>query len=296
LIINADDFGLTAGVNRAVIELHRAGFLSSSTLMAKAAASHEAIELAASHRSLGVGCHVVLVDGEPVLSAQRDIPNLADPVSGRLRSSLTDFVFWLYGKQAMHSWSTKYVTEIEAEAAAQISHLQSRGVLITHVDTHKHTHMLPAVLRSVLRAAKGAGIDAVRNPFEPAWSLRATRSAPFIRRMEVALLRRFEPSFRRIVAEEGLVTTDGAMGILATGTLDSEAIKSLLGAMPEGTFELVTHPGYMDGDLARAGTRLVKSREVERIALTVVREFPEIALISFGDLTGHKSKRPASSA
>jgi predicted glycoside hydrolase/deacetylase ChbG (UPF0249 family) len=181
--------------------------------------------------------------------------------------------------------------EIEAEAAAQIALLQSRGLRLTHIDTHKHTHMFPAVLRPVLRAARAAGIRAVRNPFEPAWSERATPDAPWVRRVEVNLLRKWlEASFRRIVSEEGFTTTDGTIGILATGTLDSNTLNSMLQYVPDGKWELVTHPGYCDDDLDRVKTRLKASRETERKALPVVNEFPALKLISFADL-GVGSKR-----
>jgi hypothetical protein len=102
--------------------------------------------------------------------------------------------------------------------------------------------------------------------------------------MQVQLLRTLEPAFRRIVAEEGFVTTDGAIGVLATGTLDAETLASLLRAMPDGTWELVTHPGYNDTDLAQAGTRLLASREVEQAALAIVSFPSDIELIHFGHL------------
>ena len=276
LILNADDFGLTAGVNRAILELHRAGVLTSASLMARAAATDEAMELARAKPSLGVGCHVVLVDGKPVLGAQ-NLPTLVDPRSGRFYSSLGAFLKLLLTGR-IHS------TEIEAETTAQINLLHSNGLRLTHIDTHKHAHMFPAVLRPVLRAARAAGIRAVRNPFEPAWSLRATHGAPWIRRAEVRLLRLLEPTFRRIVAEEGFTTTDGAIGVLATGTLDSTTVSSLLRNLPEGTWELVTHPGYNDSDLAQAHTRLLASRETEREALSALEQFAGIERISFADL------------
>ena len=173
---------------------------------------------------------------------------------------------------------------MEAEASAQIALLQSRGLRLTHIDTHKHTHMFPRVLRPVLRAAGAAGIRIVRNPFEPEWSIRATPRAPWIRRLQVRLLRTLEPTFRRIVAEEGFSTTDGAIGVLATGTLDAPTINSLLSAIPDGTWELVTHPGYNDADLANAGTRLLASREIELQSLQTVRVPANVDLIHFGQL------------
>jgi len=276
LILNADDFGLTAGVNRAIIELHRAGVLTSATLMARAAAAGEAIELARSTPSLGVGCHVVLVDGEPLRTAH-ELPSLVDSGTGRFMPTLGKFLERLFTGRIRSS-------EIEAEAGAQIGLLRSKGVALTHIDTHKHVHMFPGVLRPVLRAARAAGIRAVRNPFEPAWSRRATPHAPWLRRAEVSLLRLWEPAFRRIVAEEGFTTTDGALGVLATGTLDAATLASLLSKLPAGTWELVTHPGYNDADLAQAHTRLLASRETERLALSAIDVNNEMELISFSRL------------
>jgi predicted glycoside hydrolase/deacetylase ChbG (UPF0249 family) len=288
LIVNADDFGLTSGVNRAILELHHAGVLTSATLMARAATTDEAIENAKATPSLSVGCHVVLVDGEPVLSGVRDVPNIADPVYGRFEPTLGKFLNTIYGSWGASN-SEKVGYQIEIEARAQIQSLQSRGVHLTHIDTHKHTHMFPRVLRPVLRAARSCGIRAVRNPFEPEWSVTATPGAPLVRRVQVRLLRMLESSFRRIVAEEGLTTTDGALGVLATGTLDEGTVASLLSAAPaNGAYELVTHPGYNDADLAQVNTRLLASRETERQALGLLRRgslpirTPE--LISFANL------------
>ncbi len=277
LILNADDFGLTAGVNRAILELHRAGALTSATLMARAAATQEAIEIARSTPTLGVGCHVVLADGDPALPA-RQLPTLVDQRTGRFQPTLGAFLQRLLAGRIRSS-------EIEAETAAQIALLQSRGVALTHIDTHKHTHIFPTVLRPVLRAARAAGIRAVRNPFEPSWSLRATPGAPWIRRAEVRLLRLLEPTFQRIVAEQGCTTTDGAIGVAATGTLDAATIASLLANLPAGTWELVMHPGYNDADLAQAHTRLLVSREIEREAVLALVPQSGVKLVGFAQLT-----------
>ena len=273
LIINADDFGLTHGVNRAIAEAHSHGSLTSATLMAAAAATSPAIEQALRTPTLGVGCHVVLVDGAPMLPA-RKIPGLAPPSAGTFHPTLGKFLAQLLTSRIP-------ADQIEAEAAAQIASLQDRGLRLTHIDTHKHTHIFPAVLRPVLRAARAAGIHAIRNPFEPAWAGRATPRAPLTRRLQVSLLRRLEPAFRRIVAEEGFHTTDGAIGVLATGTLDSQTLTSLLDRMPDGAWELVTHPGYNDPDLARAGTRLTSARQIELEALMNLAASNEIELTSF---------------
>lgn len=283
LILNADDFGLTAGVNRSVLELHRAGSLTSATLMANAEQTSAAITEAAS-QTLGVGCHVVLVDGAPILAKER-IPGLAS-ASGAFRSTLGAFARDLYLGRIPEA-------EMEAEAIAQIRCLQAAGVRITHLDTHKHTHMFPRVLRPLLCAALQCGIQAIRNPFEPDWALKATPGAPLARRMQVRMLRVFRGAFLTLTAEAGVATPDGAIGVLATGTLDRATIASLLGAMPEGTWELVCHPGCVDADLKNVRTRLRESRGVEHSALAqVVPQFlarrPDIAPIHFGQL--HEGK------
>lgn len=282
--MNADDFGLAPGVNRAILELHAAEVLTSATLMAQAGATEEAVKMALAMPTLGIGCHVVLVDGTPV-SDMSKIPSLVDRTTGNFHPSLGAFLKRSFTARIRSA-------DVEAEAFAQISLLQSFGLRLTHIDTHKHIHMFPAILRSVLRAAKAAGIHTVRNPFEPIWSLNATTNAPDLRRAELVLLRRFESKFRRIVEEEGFLTTDGAVGVLATGTVNIATIHALLDAMPDGTFELVSHPGYRDTQLAKAKTRLLESREIERNALMAIKDYRGLDLVSFANL-GQSVQRKA---
>jgi chitin disaccharide deacetylase len=284
LIVNGDDFGLTLGVNRAVMELHQKGVLTSATLMARAPATEDAVALALKTPTLGTGCHIVLVDGVPLLPAH-EIPTLVDQKTGRFYPSPGAFLRHLLLGRIRQA-------EIEAETAAQIASLQYRGMRLTHIDTHKHTHMFRAVLSPLLRAARAAGIRAVRNPFEPAWSCRATPGAPLVRRIEVDLLRPLEPAFHRIAAEEGFATTSGALGVLATGTLNTTTITSLLRSLPPGTWELVTHPGYNDSDLDHARTRLTASREAERQALLAIERTDGLELVSFEHLTAEGTTSP----
>lgn len=274
--MNADDFGIAPGVNRAILELHAAEILTSATLMAQASATEEAVKMALAMPSLGVGCHIVLLDGTPVSDASR-IPSLINRRTGTFQATLGAFLKRLFTARIRPA-------DVEAEAAAQIALLQSYGLRLSHIDTHKHTHMFPAVLRPVLRAAKAAGIHAIRNPFEPVWSLNATTQAPELRRAQVIFLRRFESRFRRIVAEEGFSTTDGAVGVLATGSVNLATINAIIPAMPDGTFEFVSHPGYRDEILAKVNTRLLESREIERNALMAIKDYRGLDLISFADL------------
>jgi hopanoid biosynthesis associated protein HpnK len=283
LIINADDFGFTSGVNRAIVEAHRCGIVTSSTLMANGRAFAQAAELAKSSPALSTGCHVVLVDGEPVLGASQ-LPTITD--SHRFRDGLKAFAARaLTGRMNAH--------EIEAEAKAQIQRIQSAGVAVSHVDTHKHTHIFPQVLRPLLRAALDCGVRAVRNPFGPRFPLRSSRllARPrlWTRFVEVRILSRFAGQFRRAVAEEGFATPDGTLGIEVTGTLDETLFQAVAQSIPQGTWEFVCHPGYNDADLAAANTRLRESRELELRVLTMpharkVLEEGGVHLISYHDL------------
>jgi predicted glycoside hydrolase/deacetylase ChbG (UPF0249 family) len=285
LIINADDFGLAPGVNRAIVELQQAGALSSATLMATARFFSAAVHLAFAQPALAVGCHVVLVDGSPCLPPE-EVPSLLDPrirESSSLRSTVGSFVRDLLRGRIR-------AQEIEAEAIAQIRRIQSSGLTVSHIDSHKHIHAFPRVLAPLLRAAQQCGVMCVRNPFEPQWSVRATRQAGVLRRAQIFAMRSQRRAFARLTAEYGIATTDGAVGVLATGTLDAPVLRSLLQAMPEGTWELVCHPGYNDDALQQARTRLLVSREVERDALVevipeAVKEDSGLALIDFHQLT-----------
>ena len=277
LIVNADDFGLTSGVNRAIVELHRAGVLTSTTLMAKAAATDEAIELGRSTPSLGVGCHVVLVDGVPVLPS-RDVPSLVDAKTGCFPPRLTTFLRRLFTGRVR-------AAEIEAEAAAQIALLQSRGLRLTHIDTHKHTHMFPRCcgLFYELLVPPGFARCAIllsrsgRYSATPRASLRAQ-----CRGMGTEAIRALFPA--DCLRRRKHTTTEGTIAVAATGVVNADTVRSLLARLPAGTWELVTHPGYNDADLDKIRTRLRTSRDVERNALQAIREFPAVQLITFGDL------------
>jgi predicted glycoside hydrolase/deacetylase ChbG (UPF0249 family) len=264
LIINADDFGLTRGINRSIASLHGAGVLTSATLMATGAAFEDAVQIARQTPSLGVGCHVVLTDGVPA-SDPAKIPSLIGPDGRSFCPSLLSFVQALLRGQIREA-------DIEREAEAQIERLQIAGIPITHADTHKHTHLFPQVTRPLLKVLQRAGIRAIRNPFEPAGTQKL-RHAGLKRRMQIRILNRLRPAFEGhdALLEGSIATTRGALGVSATGNLNPATLAEIMNAVPsEGDFELVCHPGYNDVDLAHVATRLRDHREVEMEALLSV--------------------------
>jgi hopanoid biosynthesis associated protein HpnK len=283
LIINADDFGFTSGVNRAIVKAHTQGVVTSATLMANSPAFAEAQQLAKGLPRLSIGCHVVLIDGEPVLPFET-IPSFTQ--FGRFRGSLKTFA----ARAITGQISAK---ELTAEATAQIRKIQTTGIPVSHFDTHKHTHLFPKILRPLLKAAADCGVRAVRNPFGPRFPLRSARilARPnlWTRYAEVKILRTFAGKFREAVQREGFVTPDGTLGIEVTGTLDETLFTAIAGSIPEGTWEFVCHPGYNDADLRNAKTRLRESREIELRVLTlpIAREIlaaQDVQLISYRDL------------
>jgi predicted glycoside hydrolase/deacetylase ChbG (UPF0249 family) len=243
--------------------------------------------MVASAPRLSVGCHVMLVDGKPLLDPAQ-VPSLVvnhhDGI--RFRHGFGEFALCAL----RHKLSAEQIT---AEATAQIRKLQGQGIQVSHLDTHKHTHILFSVLEPLLRAAQACGVRAVRNPFPP---LRPLGLAHLLRRPRLwkrysglKFLRRGAERFRRAIEAAGMVTTDGTFGMVVTGALDDRLFKAILGSIPPGTWEFVCHPGYPDRDLAGVRTRLRESRAQELNLLTSpgAREILEkngVELISYREL------------
>ena len=290
LIVNADDFGMTRGINRAIVEASSHGIVTSTTLMVTARAFDDAVTLAPTVSSrVSVGCHVIFLDGTPVLPPDR-IPSLLQPspngAAREFRIKLPDFArAALTGKLNP--------MEIEAEAAAQIDRLQRAGISPSHIDCHKHAHMFPPVLCPLLRAAESRGVPAIRNPFGrlvPLPFTRILRNPKHWRRVaELGVLRAYSTRFKTQAAAHGLRTPDGCVGVVHTGTLDIESFLVIIDTLPDGTWEFVCHPGYNDAELDQVRTRLRQSRATELSLLT----WPDarsaldrrgIQLITFRDL------------
>jgi chitin disaccharide deacetylase len=279
LIVNADDFGLTAGVNRGIVECHTTGIVTSATLMASGNRFAEAAALAQQTPHLSVGCHVVLVDGRPV-SRATDIPTLLMTDSpAQFRTGLMSFAaIAASGRLDEH--------QVETEITAQVRKLQSAGILVSHLDSHKHTHMFPAVLKGMLRAAKNCGVRAIRNPFEP---LVFAKLGGLKRSFQLRMMSSFRAAFRRTLDDAGVGAPDGCIGVAVTGGLTEQTFREVIEKLPEGTWEFVSHPGYNDRELDQVKTRLRESREKELAILTsqaskdVLRDH-QVQLISYREL------------
>ena len=309
LIVNADDFGLTAGVNRSIVETHERGVVSSATLMANGAAFEDAVTAARSEPNLSVGCHVVLVDGTPVSppGALDTLLAIRSAEPEKFYSSLSAFA-----ARAMFGGFDR--DQLVTEVTAQIRKIQAAGLQVTHLDTHKHAHIFPEILTALLRAARICGVPAIRNPIVPVKALpaRLFKGKPQLwkRYGQVRMLHTFSRQFRERTKRAGLLTPDGVVGVIETGSLDNPSdnpndgsgysylLRQTLALLPEGTWELVCHPGYSDADLRAAGTRLLESRDQERRLLTSIelRQFLEeqkIQVIGYREFAAAFAGTPA---
>lgn len=237
LIINADDFGFTRDVNAGIVHAHREGVLTSTTLMANGDAFDDAVRLAYETPGLDIGCHLVLVQGTSLLTGK---PLPETPV--RLLRTLASGGLNVYG-----------------ELRAQIEKIRDTGISITHLDSHKHTHIVPSIFRSVIKLAHQFEIPYVRLPLD-----HTTRFAG-------AACQFADRYYRRFAHGSNVQLTDHFLGFRLTGYLTEESFAAALRGVKEGTTEFMCHPGFLDNELKAAPTRLKEHRVRELEALTSPR-------------------------
>ncbi len=237
LIINADDFGFTSDVNAGIVHAHGHGILTSTTLMANGDAFEDAVRLAKETPSLDIGCHLVLVQGRSLISGQP------------LPETLRQLIAKLPGRKL----------DVYAELRVQIEKILSAGLRLTHLDTHKHTHIVPSIFRIVARLAHEFAIPYVRLPLD--------ESLP-LARVPCAMASRF---YRGLASRYNVRMTCHFLGYRLTGSLNEETLAAALRHIPEGTTEFMCHPGFAGPELHAARTRLKESRERELEALTSPR-------------------------
>lgn len=255
LIVNADDFGLTSGVNRAVIEGHSRGIITSTTLMANMPAFDQAVLLAKDYPALGIGLHFNITEGRPVAQAER-VRSLINERQKFLGTSTALARRIITGKLL--------VEDVIVELRAQIERVLDTGLHLTHIDSHKHSHALPQVCSAIIETIMDYRISAVRLPREQ-WNfygLGGSRRmiAQSIGALGLSQLCRF--SSARLM-KSGVKTTDAFYGISQTGFWTKESLRRVIEQLPDGVSELMCHPGYEDDELKGIETRLRRSRTVE---------------------------------
>ena len=272
LVVNADDFGFTTDVNQGIVEAHRRGILTSTTLMANGDAFDDAVRLARETPALDVGCHLVMVQGNSVLTGKP------------LPATLSRLVAAL---------ATRRLRPYE-ELAAQVGRILDAGLRPTHLDTHKHTHLAPPVLEAVVRIGEEFGIPWIRRPFDFPMSTPGA-GVPGSKRITSRALGLMRGRFHRAIEAHGCRTTDHFAGFQITGRFRTAQLVHLLDALPEGSTEFMCHPGRCGPALQSAKTRLKESRELELEALLAPETREAIArnhieLTNYSGLNGGEAR------
>jgi chitin disaccharide deacetylase len=233
LIVSADDWGLTPGVNRGIVRGFQHGIVTSASLLVTGCAFEDAVALAREFPALDVGLHLALVEERSVLG-RAALPTLVDE-AGRLPRTHREFV-----KRALLgriSWD-----EVEREIAAQITRIQQTGLRLSHLDSHQHLHMFPPVFQIVTRLIRGMDHVWIRNSAGPWRKSRGVRTGRWFQRLGLNLA----CLWARRLHNPGLQMPDGMYGFEVDGSLTRSALEQILREIPDGLYELSCHPGEGD--------------------------------------------------
>ncbi|GEA88654.1 ChbG/HpnK family deacetylase [Cellulomonas cellasea] len=278
LVVTADDLGLTPGVNRAVRRAHLDGVVTATSLLAVGRAFDDAAAMLRATPTLELGAHLALVGEDPPLLSAREVPTLVDKAGHLPLSYRTVVARGLAGRIDPD--------DVRRELGAQLERVLGVGVPVTHLDTHQHTHLWPAVAGVLTELAVQHGVRAVRLPRSHARGVLA---------LGVNTLSRVTA---RRVARAGLVTTADYAGLDEAGSLDAARLAATLRSMAERgapTAELNAHPGE-HGELELDRFRWDYHWGEELDALTDPRTAALVAeagyeLVGFAALTAGHSPR-----
>jgi chitin disaccharide deacetylase len=226
LIVTADDFGLAPEINEAVEQAHRSGILTAASLMVAGPAAADAVRRAKAMPKLRIGLHLVLVDGRASLQSEQ-IAQIAEK-DGSLRSDMVRLAFDLVINPTARR-------ELRREIEAQFDGFRRTGLMLDHVNAHKHFQLHPIVLGMVAAVGERYGMRALRVPVEP--DLPNSRFAG-----RQLLLRRWASVIRARARAQGLMVPDAVYGLAWSGAMTEARLRSLLHSLPAGIVEIYTHP------------------------------------------------------
>ena len=243
LIVSADDFGLSPGVNAGILKAHREGILTNASVMVNGSAFDEAVDMARANPTLGVGLHLVLVQGRSRLSPE-EIPGL---VSGdrMFRTNPVASGMRYYFDRRLHA-------QIEREVCAQLEAFCRTGLPLSHVDGHLNIHMHPTVLGILLRVAPRYDIRALRLPREPfGISIRLDARERPRKTLEALTFKALDGYASAKLAAHGMHHADQVFGLHQSGHVTEGYLLGVIAALPDGVTEDYTHASIVDDDARR---------------------------------------------
>jgi chitin disaccharide deacetylase len=232
LIVTADDFGAAEAVNEAVERAHRNGILTAASLMVSGSYAADAVRRARDMPDLRVGLHLVLVEGKPVLPASA-VPDLVDP-RGHFRTDMAR-------AGAAMFFLPKVRRQLEAEIEAQFAAFQATGLMLDHINAHKHFHLHPTIAELMVKIGKRHGAKGARVPLEPQKILRKIEKTDTSG--TVALTQPFARALRTRFRRAGIAAPDQVFGLAWTGAMRASRLAGLLTHLPDGLTEIYMHPG-----------------------------------------------------
>ena len=255
LIVNADDFGRHELINRAVERAFNAGCLRSATVMTGGIAFDDAIKLAKKIPDLGVGLHLTLANGNPILPPQ-EIPSLIT-AQGIFHADYVTFLKrYLRGKISL--------AEVRSELAAQFEKFSRTGLTLTHVDSHQHLHHVPGIVEIVLELASAAGVGAMRIAGAKIFDGELDSVGKFVGRLGLGSLAKFAA---HCAHKKNFVTPEHFAGIVAGESVNENFLLKLIENLQDGTTEVMLHPGT-DNKILRDFCNWEHDFELELAAVT----------------------------
>jgi hopanoid biosynthesis associated protein HpnK len=256
LIVTCDDFGVDVAVNEAVEQAFTGGILTCASLMMGGEAVHDAVERARRLKGLGVGLHITLADGRPVLSPSA-VPALVDR-NGRFRDGLFGVgVNWFFNPMAR--------AQLILEISAQFQAFVATGLVIDHVNVHKHLHLHPTVAAAVIRIGRRYGALAIRIPGEPRAILEAAEPGLHIPKSRLGPVLWL---LRRRARRARLIQNDAVFGLAWSGDMTEGRLLGLIPNLPDGLNELYSHPATKDASQMRHAVPSYKYKEELRALLS----------------------------
>jgi len=244
LIINADDFGLSSGVNRAVEKSWKEGILTQASLMAGGAAFDEAADIAHRNPGLQVGLHLTLVQGRPVLPPEQ-IPGLVGS-NGFFPDNPVAVGMKLFFDPTIRM-------QLRNEIEAQIHKLKQAGIPLSHIDGHLNIQMHPTVFSLLAELMPRHGITSFRITRERLFeNLRLDRSRMLGKAVERIIFGVLSRHAAPVLKYHGVSSAGEVKGVLNSGRMSEDYLIAMLDRLQEGTSEVYFHPGCLpDAELTR---------------------------------------------